>query len=305
LIDSSNAIKIIENYDVILDASDNVATRYLINDACVICNRPLVSGSALKFEGQLMVYNYKNKSSTYRCVYPKPPPAASVTNCSDGGVLGVVPGIIGNLQALEAIKIIIDTLEPTFVDCMLIFDGISCSFRKIKMRKRNDKICEEICKTGLVDYLQFCGVKAADDKDAGVEVLSDDQRVDVDALSDCFDSKTVSSDPDDKFLSSLTCIIDVRNPVELSIISPFEKNQKIPFKNIPLSHFKNPHKKDEIEKVLSNEKSILFVCRRGNDSQLAVKNLVEKFGWDESRVKDLKGGYTEWSERIDKSLPIY
>ena len=93
LLNSDNALEIVKDFDVILDASDNVATRYLVNDACVILNKPLVSGSALKFEGQLMVYNYKNKSSTYRCIYPTPPPAHTVTNCSDGGVLGVVPGI--------------------------------------------------------------------------------------------------------------------------------------------------------------------------------------------------------------------
>lgn len=130
LLTSKNALQIIKNFDVILDCSDNVATRYLVNDACVIQNKPLVSGSALKFEGQLMVYNYQNQSSTYRCIYPTPPPAHTVTNCSDGGVLGVIPGIIGNIQALEAIKIIIDGLEPSFVDSMLIFDGIGGSGEK-------------------------------------------------------------------------------------------------------------------------------------------------------------------------------
>ncbi|KAJ8308480.1 hypothetical protein KUTeg_013354 [Tegillarca granosa] len=103
-LDSSNALQIISQYDVVLDATDNVATRYLLNDACVIANKPLVSGSALRFEGQLTVYHHKG-SPCYRCLYPKPPPPETVTNCSDGGVLGVIPGIIGCLQALEAIKI--------------------------------------------------------------------------------------------------------------------------------------------------------------------------------------------------------
>ncbi|CAG9825111.1 unnamed protein product [Phaedon cochleariae] len=150
-------------YDVILDCTDNVASRYLLNDASVLHKIPLVSGSALRMEGQLTVYNYQG-GPCYRCLFPSPPPAFTVTNCGDGGVLGAVPGVIGVLQALETIKVItksMDVLSGSF----LIFDGSNCSFRKIKLRQRNPKcvVCgDEPTITSLIDYEQFCGSSAHD-----------------------------------------------------------------------------------------------------------------------------------------------
>jgi len=162
-IDSSNALDIIRQYDVVVDATDNVATRYLLNDACVMASRPLVSGSALQLEGQLIVYSYNN-GPCYRCLFPVPPPPETVTNCGDGGVLGAVPGVIGVLQALETVKILLGH-HGVLSKSMLLFDGSDCSFRKVRVRDRNPScaVCgSEPSVTALIDYEQFCGSKAND-----------------------------------------------------------------------------------------------------------------------------------------------
>jgi len=309
---SENALEIVKNYDVVLDASDNVATRYLVNDCCVLAGKPLVSGSALRFEGQLMVYNYK-ESSCYRCVYPVPPPAATVTNCSDGGVLGVVPGIIGSIQALEAMKIILPSTEPTYANSMLLFNALECSFKKIRMRGKNQNcpICgKNPTITGLVDYLQFCGVKAADDKDKPLELLEKCDRMTVEVLK-----KELESNKNNILL------IDVREPVELGILSPFETVESVlenkNFLNIPLKILENPFRKKEVFEKLNGQdgKKIVCLCRRGNSSQKAVIALNKfaeiKDGDKDSAFKkeydsvDLIGGYTEWVNKFEPELPMY
>lgn len=163
-VDSSSITKLLEenHYDVVVDGSDNVATRYLLNDACVLNKIPLVSGSALKTEGQLTVYGYKN-GPCYRCLFPIPPPPETVTSCGDGGVLGVVPGTIGILQALEVIKIIIG--QPVLSGRMLLFDASDTTFRNFRLRNRDVKckICSEEPEIRkLIDYEQFCGSKSHD-----------------------------------------------------------------------------------------------------------------------------------------------
>ncbi|ELU15781.1 hypothetical protein CAPTEDRAFT_109679, partial [Capitella teleta] len=201
---SENAYQLIEKYDIVLDATDNVATRYLLNDACILTGKPLVSGSALRFEGQLTVYNH-NGGPCYRCLYPKPPPPETVTNCSDGGVVGVVPGIIGSLQALEAIKLACG-LPPSFSQSLLLFDAFS-TFRTIKLRpkQRNCVICGESPSiTKLIDYEQFCGAKATD-KDAGLNVLGSKERISVQEYAEILQKK------------SDHMLIDVRQAVEMDI----------------------------------------------------------------------------------------
>ena len=161
-----------------------------------------------------MVYGYK-KSACYRCIYPKPPPAHTVTNCSDGGVLGVVPGIIGSIQALEAMKCILPSMEPTYVNAMLLFDALTCSFRKIKMRSRSKgcPVCgENQTIKEPIDYLQFCGVKAPDDKDKPLNLLKKEDRITVADLRQHF--KESESD---------VLLLDVREPVELTILCPFKQ----------------------------------------------------------------------------------
>jgi len=312
VLNSGNAFDIVENYDVVLDASDNVATRYLVNDCCVLAGKPLVSGSALRFEGQLMVYNY-NESSCYRCVYPTPPPAATVTNCSDGGVLGVVPGIIGSIQALEAMKIILPSTEPTYSNSMLLFSALECTFKKIRMRGKNQScpICgKNPTITEPIDYLQFCGVKAADDKDKPLELLDNSNRMTVEVLKEKLESN-----------KNDILLVDVREPVELGILSPLESVESVlknkNFLNIPLKILENPFRKKEVfEKLNEHEgKKIVCLCRRGNSSQKAVIAL-NKFAEIEDGDKnsefkknydsvDLIGGYTDWVNKFEPNLPMY
>jgi adenylyltransferase/sulfurtransferase len=177
LLDSTNALSILSQYDIIVDATDNVATRYLLNDGCVLLGKPLVSGSALRFEGQLTVYGWRG-GPCYRCLFPSPPPPASVTNCSEGGVLGVVPGVIGSLQALEALKIA-SGMEPLYSQQLLLFDALGGGFRTIRLRPRQPQcaVCgENPSITALIDYELFCGSRA-DDKEKRVDILDPELRV--------------------------------------------------------------------------------------------------------------------------------
>uniref|UniRef100_A0A7M5XFE2 Rhodanese domain-containing protein n=1 Tax=Clytia hemisphaerica TaxID=252671 RepID=A0A7M5XFE2_9CNID len=204
-LDSSNAMDIINQYDLVLDCTDNVATRYLLNDACIFAGKPLVSGSALRFEGQLIVYNYMN-GPCYRCLYPTPPPPETVTNCSDGGVMGAVTGVIGSLQAMEAIKIITNNLS-SFCGKLLLYDAFAGSFRSIKLRGRQSSclVCSENPQiTKLQDYELFCGSKATD-KEAPIEILGRDQRITVKEYK--------------KILTEDHLLVDCRPDVEYEICS--------------------------------------------------------------------------------------
>ena len=177
VLDSTNALSLLRHYDIILDCTDNVATRYLLSDAAVLLDKPLVSGSALRWEGQLTVYNYRG-GPTYRCLYPSPPPPDTVTNCSDGGVLGPVVGVIGSLQALEAVKILAGS-GPSYSGVMLVYDGLEGRARNMRLRGRRE--ASEV--TALMDYPQFCGA-AATDKEAGLSLLSASDRVTVQRLAE-------------------------------------------------------------------------------------------------------------------------
>ncbi|PIK54760.1 putative adenylyltransferase and sulfurtransferase MOCS3-like, partial [Apostichopus japonicus] len=221
----------IQTYDIVLDCTDNVATRYLLNDACVLAGKPLVSASALRFEGQFelrcsvfckllkrtkilgrktarCVGDFADSLGRpcYRCLFPRPPPPETVTNCSDGGVLGVVPGIMGNLQALEAIKIITG-LKASFVQKLLLFDGLYGSFRSIKLRarKKDCSVCGETpTVTGLIDYESFCGAGPSD-KCMLLHILTPEERVTAKQLKEHLGS------------NSPPLLIDVRPPVEFDI----------------------------------------------------------------------------------------
>jgi adenylyltransferase/sulfurtransferase len=186
LVDSSNILSLLSDYDLVVDATDNVATRYLLNDACVLTGKILVSGSALKMDGQLTVYNYRKEDGPcYRCLFPSPPPPNSVMNCSDGGVLGAVTGVIGCLQALEVIKIV-SGLGPSFAKKLLLFDATLGAIRTVKIRSRlsNCAVCgDNPSITKLIDYVQFCGA-APTDKAISLSVLSPEERIDCQELSE-------------------------------------------------------------------------------------------------------------------------
>ncbi|KAF7405433.1 hypothetical protein HZH66_004339 [Vespula vulgaris] len=292
-LDSSNALKIIELYDIVLDATDNVATRYLLNDACVLSNKPLISGSALRFEGHLSVFNYKGPC--YRCIFPKPPSPETVTNCGDGGVLGAAVGTIGVLQAVEAIKVILDMPE-TLSGRLLVFDGIETRFRNINLRTRNQEcaICGKnpIIKE-LIDYEQFCGAKA-NDKNPNLNLLKNEDRITVETYHHIT-----------KFNTEDHLLIDVRSPEEFQICR-LRNSINIPlyeiYKDNATKQIKSEIDKQDNGKTISK---VYVLCRRGNDSQKAVKHLQQIFKDSKLNIKDIIGGIHAWSNKIDSTFPIY
>ncbi|XP_065831242.1 adenylyltransferase and sulfurtransferase MOCS3-like [Oscarella lobularis] len=292
MLDSLNALSIIEQYDIVLDATDNVATRYLLNDACVLLGKPLVSGSALRFEGQLTTYNYEG-GPCYRCLFPKPPPPETVTNCSDGGVLGVIPGVIGCLQAMEAISIL-SRKKASYSKKLLLFDGAEGSFRVITLRPKQKgcPVCgESPSVTQLVDYVQFCG-SSASDKAKTLNLLPDEQRL------SCKEYSTIRES------LSPHILLDVREPSQYEICS-LPNSINIPLKDLQQSQAAVNnflYKSDD-----GGTKPIYVICQRGNDSQLAV-DLLHKATTNlqlEQKPKDIKGGLQAWAKEIDPTFPTY
>ena len=198
LLGSTTALQVLGAYDIVVDATDNAATRYLLNDACVMLGKPLVSGSALRMEGQLTVYNYAG-GPCYRCLFPTPPPAASVTNCADGGVLGPVTGVIGTMQAMEVLKIAMGQ-QPAYAQKMLLYDATDGSFRQLKLRPRNENCIAPTLKE-LIDYELFCGSGALD-KTPAVHLLAPHEEIEPKLLAPIIH---------DRFL------LDVRNTTQFGI----------------------------------------------------------------------------------------
>uniref|UniRef100_A0AC35U114 Adenylyltransferase and sulfurtransferase MOCS3 homolog Adenylyltransferase Sulfurtransferase n=1 Tax=Rhabditophanes sp. KR3021 TaxID=114890 RepID=A0AC35U114_9BILA len=284
-ISAKNVKDICEGYDVIADCSDNVVTRYLLNDAAVLYRKVLISGSALGWDGQLTTYNYSKETPCYRCLLPVPPRPESVTNCSDGGVLGPIVGMIGSMQALEAIKIMAG-LEPNYAGKMLVFDGYEGRTRTIKLRGRNGLcvICgNEPTITDLVDYELFCSSKATD-KVTSLNVLDDEDRIDV--------HKYAKNEIDDCLL------IDCRPEAEFDICH-FNEAHNIPLKKIEKMEI------EELKSRFGDKSNVLVICHRGNDSQLAVKYLKDKFVNESIIFKDIIGGYNSWSYEINNNFPVY
>nr|ADO27867.1 adenylyltransferase and sulfurtransferase mocs3 [Ictalurus furcatus] len=297
---SENALQLIQQYDIVADCSDNVPTRYLVNDACVLSSKPLVSASALRMEGQLTVYNY-NGGPCYRCLYPVPPPPETVTNCSDGGVLGVVVGVMGCLQALEVLKIA-SGQKSSFGQQLLMFDAQDGRFRCIKLRAKQAGcvVCGETpTVTELQDYESFCG-SSATDKCRRLNLLSAEQRVSVQEYKSIVDCGTPH------------LLLDVRPKVEVDICH-------LPVSiNIPLASLedqKGDHihflkeKISELKLQMSSELEVpvYVVCKLGNDSQTAVQLLEMMSGTELENitVKDITRGLMAWANKIDPSFPKY
>ncbi|XP_008310652.1 adenylyltransferase and sulfurtransferase MOCS3 isoform X2 [Cynoglossus semilaevis] len=295
-----NALDLIQQYDIVADCSDNVPTRYLVNDACVLSGKPLVSASALRMEGQLTIYNYKG-GPCYRCLYPAPPPPDTVTNCSDGGVLGVVPGIMGCLQALEVFKIA-SGQGSSLHQQLMMFDAQDARFRSIKLRPRQSDcaVCgQNPSVTKLVDYESFCG-SAATDKCRKLNLLSRDQRITVQAYKLMLDK----AEPH--------LLLDVRPLVEVDICSlPFSLNiplSQLEAKNsddIHLLRERISHLKHQIAGI--SQPPVFVICKLGNDSQKAVNILEQMSGLqvDSIIVKDICGGLMAWANIVDPSFPQY
>lgn len=282
---SDNALAILERYDIIVDATDNVATRYLLNDACVLLKKPLVSGSALQLEGQLTVYNHKT-GPCYRCLFPTPPPPGTVTNCGDGGVLGAITGVIGALQALESIKIILGN-DGVLSGRLLLFDGHQSAFRNLKLRgkKADCAVCSENASlTKLIDYEQFCSMKATD-KDSHLSLLKPHERITAQDYKSLLDRNIPHH------------LIDVRGANQFEICQ-LPSSINVPIEDI----LKN--RRDVAEEC--REGDVFVVCRRGNDSQLAVQHLAPLF--EErglSAPRDIVGGLHAWARTVDREFPIY
>ncbi|KAM5245809.1 adenylyltransferase and sulfurtransferase MOCS3 [Ctenodactylus gundi] len=297
----ATALDLVRRYDVVADCSDNVPTRYLVNDACVLAGRPLVSASALRFEGQITVYHYDG-GPCYRCVFPQPPPAETVTNCSDGGVLGVVTGVVGCLQALEVLKIAAG-LGPSYSGSLLLFDALRGHFRTIQLRRRRPDCAacgERPTVTDLQDYEAFCG-SSATDKCRSLQLLSPEERVSVTDYKRFLDSGTPH------------VLLDVRPQVEVNIC-------RLPHAlHIPLKHLER--KDAESLKLLGEAIQegkraiqggaalpIYVICKLGNDSQKAVRILQSLASTQESSsfiVRDVSGGLMAWAAKIDETFPQY
>lgn len=279
LLSRSNAIEIIEKFDVVVDASDNAVTRYLINDVCVLLGKPLVSGAAIRFEGQLTTYNFQG-SPCYRCIYPVPPAASLVVNCDAGGVLGPVTGTIGSLQALEVIRII-SMNESNYAGKLLIFNGIGGMFRTLKLRPRSSgcMVCGEnpTITRDLINYEMFCD-STADDKTPSISILDPVHRIDPVEF--------------EKIRTSVA-IIDVRPAVQFDICR-FPNSLNAPFESL----------RNHLPEISSfaQDKEVVVICRRGNDSQLAVNELKQA---GMTHVKDLIGGLLKYADQVDPTIPKY
>ncbi|XP_075123890.1 adenylyltransferase and sulfurtransferase MOCS3 isoform X2 [Leptodactylus fuscus] len=299
MLDPSNALQLIQQYDVIADCSDNVPTRYLINDACVVAGKPLVSASALRWEGQLTVYNYKG-GPCYRCLFPVPPPAETVTNCADGGVLGIVPGVMGCLQALEVFKLV-SGMAPSFSGVMLMFDALDGKFRNIRIRSKKSDclVCGRNSEFQILgDYETFCG-SSASDKCKTLNLLSNEERVTVQVYKQMLDDKVPH------------LLIDVRPQPEVDICH-LEHSLHIPLsqledKNLTWSTVLTERLAELNKSTNELDNKVIVICKLGNDSQKAVKILQEfsKKGIHKFMAQDIKGGLMAWSEKIDPTFPQY
>lgn len=287
-----NALQTVQKYDIVVDATDNVVARYLISDVCVLAGKPLVSGSALRFDGQLTVYNYDEHTPCYRCLFPTPPPPGTVTNCSDGGVLGVVPGIIGSIQALETIKLAVG-MRPAYAGIMLLFDGLTGVFRNIRIRSkaRNCASCSANRSIGpeLMDYESFCGTQTC--STGGLKILLPFERLSVHE----YKNQVLDRDVDH-------ILIDVRPKVEADIVK-LDHALSVPLPDLTKADGTGLR---VVRDALAEKKQVYVMCRRGNASQKAVRFLKDRLAEEtESEIKDLTGGLDAWRTEIDPSIPSY
>ncbi len=271
---SENALEIFKDYDIIIDGTDNFPTRYLVNDACVLLGKPNVYGSIFRFEGQASVF-YAREGPCYRCLYPEPPPPGLVPSCAEGGVLGILPGTIGLIQATEAVKLILGAGKP-LIGRLLLYDALAMSYRELKLRKDpNCPVCGEHPRvTQLIDYEQFCGIGSEADR----PVLESENEISVSELN----ARIVGGDE--------PYILDVRQPHEYDIC------------HLPSARLIPLNELSTRVHELDRDSEIVVHCRSGARSAKAVKFLREA-GFQ--RVKNLKGGILAWSDEIDPSLPRY
>src|SRR6201994_444572 len=274
MLTSANAMEILKDYDIVADGTDNFQTRYLVNDASVLSGKPNVYASIFRFEGQASVFGAPD-GPCYRCLYPEPPPPGLVPSCAEGGVLGILPGLLGVIQATEVIKLILGTGEP-LIGRLLLVDSLGMRFRELKLRKNPDcPVCgTHPTVTALIDYDQFCGVQPA--PAANAPLVNGVEQIDV---------KTYKQQRDagkDSFL------LDVREPHEFKIA-------EIGGYLIPLGDLQK--RVGELDK----NREIIVQCKSGGRSQKAAF-FLQQAGY---KVKNLAGGIQAWSEQIDPKVPKY
>jgi molybdopterin/thiamine biosynthesis adenylyltransferase/rhodanese-related sulfurtransferase/molybdopterin converting factor small subunit len=275
---SENALDILKDYDMVVDGTDNFPTRYLVNDACVLLRKPNVYGSIFRFEGQATIFATED-GPCYRCLYPEPPPPGLVPSCAEGGVLGILPGTVGLIQATEAVKLILGIGEP-LIGRLLLYDALAMKFRELKLRKNPEcPVCgEHPTITQLIDYHQFCGVPQPSEAAPVQETKVNEGEIDVTELKQKLDRG-------DKFE-----LIDVREPHEYRICS-------IPgSKLIPLGEF--PQHVGEFDK----DADIVIHCKSGMRSAKAC-GVLRQAGF--KNVRNVVGGILAWSDKVDPSVPKY
>jgi len=268
-----NALEIFADYDIIVDGTDNFATRYLVNDACALLGKPNVYGSIFRFEGQASVFGAKD-GPCYRCLFPEPPPPGLVPSCAEGGVLGVLPGVIGTIQAMETIKLILGKGEP-LVGRLLLFNALKMQFRELKLRRNpNCPVCgENPIIRELIDYEEFCGVRGEEQAptQAVEEITPAELKRRLDAGGDIF-------------------LLDVREPVEWNICH-LGGATLIPMNTVPARMHE-----------LDSAREMVVYCRSGKRSAQIVA-FLKAAGF--RRVKNLQGGILQWSDEVDPTVPKY
>ncbi len=272
---SENALDILREYDVVVDGTDNFPTRYLVNDACVLLGKPNVYGSIFRFEGQATVFAY-NGGPCYRCLYPEPPPPGLVPSCAEGGVLGILPGLIGLVQATETVKLILGTGEP-LAGRLLLYDALAMRFRELKLRKNPEcPVCgENPTIRELIDYHEFCGIPQHEPASSAGLSEWEIEAPEVKA----------KMDRGDRFV-----LIDVREPHEFQICR-IPNSRLIPLGDLP----KRVNELDTADEIIAH-------CKTGMRSAKAV-DFLRKAGF--RKVRNLRGGIQAWSDKVDPSVPKY
>jgi molybdopterin/thiamine biosynthesis adenylyltransferase/rhodanese-related sulfurtransferase len=269
---SDNALELFKEFDIVADGTDNFPTRYLVNDACVLTGKPNVYGSIFRFEGQASVFATE-EGPCYRCLYPEPPPPGLVPSCAEGGVLGILPGLVGVMQATEVIKLILGKGEP-LIGRLLLIDALAMKFRELKLRKNPDcPVCgKNPTVTKLIDYQEFCGIRGEEKPvETGIpEMTVEELKRRLDAGDDLF-------------------VLDVREPHEYQICN-------IGGHLIPLGDL--PNRVNELD----SSREIVAHCRSGVRSAKAV-NFLQQAGF--KKVHNLAGGILAWADRVDPKMPKY
>jgi molybdopterin/thiamine biosynthesis adenylyltransferase/rhodanese-related sulfurtransferase len=270
-LDSGNALAIMGEYDAVIDGTDNFPTRYLTNDACVLLGKPNVYGSIFRFEGQASVFDAK-QGPCYRCLFPEPPPPGLVPSCAEGGVLGVLPGVIGTIQATEALKLILGKGE-TLVGRLLLYDALEMAFDEVQLRKNPDcPVCgEDPTVTELIDYVQFCGLDPADMLEPEWEITAPELKLELEN-------------------GTRPVLLDVREPHEWEI-AHLEGALLIPQGDLP----GRMHELDSADEIV-------LYCSMGERSARAL-HLLRDAGF--GKLKNLKGGINAWARTVDPTMPQY